>query len=270
MTRALKFIGIILALVSPGLAMAQQSPQAEVKHGEEVFTATCTGFCHGDKGAEGGGAPRLAGRGLNAEYIEKVVSYGIAGTPMPAWALKLPQNDTRAVIAYVESLNGIFAAGNAGRAPVLSPEAAQGRELFFDTAYDLRRCSNCHEVGGTGISVGPMAHLPADVSALRSLSTPLVQTATENGKNFPAVMVEQVKEETRVYDLTAALPVLRVFPPSGIKLTSGNSWQHSSVIKAYSDDELKAILVFLHAVQEPQSVRGADRDDKSGAAGGEH
>jgi mono/diheme cytochrome c family protein len=266
MTKPLNLLGIILVLFSAGLARAQQSPQDQVKHGEDVFAKSCTGFCHGDKGTEGGAAPRLAGRGLNAQYIEKVVNYGIPGTPMPAWALRLPQNDTNAVVAYVESLNGILRSPNAGRAPVLSQDAAHGRDLFFDTIYDLRRCSNCHEAGGSGISVTSIAHVPADVSALRNLSTSQVQTATENGKTFPAVVYEQVKEETRVYDLTGALPVLRVFAPAGVKLTNGTSWQHSSVIKAYSDDELRSILLFLRALQEAQSGGSADRDAKSGAA----
>jgi mono/diheme cytochrome c family protein len=270
MTKTLNLVGIVLILFTAGFARAQQSPQDQVKHGEEVFSATCTGFCHGDKGTEGGGAPRLAGRGLNAQYIEKVVNYGMPGTQMPAWALRLPQNDTNAVVAYVKSLNGIISSGNAGRPPVLSQEAAHGRDLFFDVTYDLRRCSNCHEVGGSGVSVATIAHIPADVPALRNLVMSHVQTATENGKTFPAVVSEQVKEETRVYDLTAVLPVLRVFAPSAIKFTNGNSWQHSLAIKAYSDEELKAILLFLRAVQEPQGVRAIDRDDKSGAAAGEH
>jgi mono/diheme cytochrome c family protein len=270
MTQPRNLLGIILILFSAGAARAQQSPQDQVKRGEEVFTASCTGFCHGDKGTEGGGAPRLAGRGLSAQYIEKVVNYGIPGTPMPAWALKLPQNDTNAVVAYVESLNGLIRTANLGRSPVLSQEAANGRELFFDSIYDLRRCSNCHEVGGSGVSVASIAHVPTDLSALRNLSTPQVQTATENGKTFPAVVFAQVKEETRVYDLTAGLPVLRVFAPSAIKLTNGNSWQHSAAIKAYSDDELKAILGFLNALQEPQSGRTPDGNVKSGAAAVEH
>jgi hypothetical protein len=97
-----------------------------------------------------------------------------------------------------------------------------------------------------------------------------VQTATDSGKTFPAVVFEQVKEETRVYDLTAAIPVLRVFAPSAIKLTTGNSWQHSSAIKAYSDEELKSILLFLNSLQEPQSGSASDRDAKSGAAAVEH
>jgi hypothetical protein len=152
----------------------------------------------------------------------------------------------------------------------LSEEAAHGRDLFLDVTYDLRHCSNCHEAGGSGVSVITLAHIPADVSALRNLAPYQVQTATENGKTFPAVVFEQVKDEPRVYDLTAVLPVLRVFAPSAIKLTNGNNWQHSLAIRAYSGEELKAILVLLRAGQEPQSVRKIDREDKSGAAAGEH
>jgi mono/diheme cytochrome c family protein len=267
MTKPLNLLAIILILLSASIASAQQSPQDQVKHGEDVFAKSCTGFCHGDKGTEGGAAPRLAGRGLNAQYIEKVVNYGIPGTPMPAWALRLPQNDTNAVVAYVESLNGLIRSANAGRSPVLSPEAAHGRELFFDAVYDLRRCSNCHEAGGSGVSVSSMAHVPADVSALRNLAaSSQLQTATENGNTFPAVVFAQVKEEIRVYDLTSALPVLRVFAPAAIKLTSGNRWQHSAAIKAYSDEELKSILVFLNALQEPQSGGAPERNSKSGTA----
>jgi cytochrome c553 len=271
MTKAIHFfLGIGLIFSAAGFARAQQSPQDQVRHGAEVFAASCTGFCHGDKGSEGGAAPRLAGRGLTAQYIEKVVNYGIAGTAMPAWALKLPQNDTNAVVAYVKSLNGILPAGNAGPPPALSPEANRGKTLFFDTTFDLRRCSNCHEATGTGVSVAPIANIPANVSALRNLSATHVQTATENGQSFPAVLNAQIRDEVRVYDLTVGLPSLRVFAPSALKLTNGSNWQHSTAIKGYADDELTAILAFLRAVQEPSGASASGGGSKSAPAPVEH
>ena len=248
-------LAIVLAFFLPSFASAQLGPlppQQALKRGAEVFASNCTGYCHGENGAVGSGAPRLAGRGFTPQYLERVITYGIAGTPMPAWGQKLPVPDVSAVITYIKSLNGVPAVPNTAPPPSLSPDAERGRDLFYDTDGELRSCSNCHQVDGKGISVASqLVNVPADVSGLRNLAPSRVSTATVNGETFPALMVTQSRDGTRLYDLTRVPPVLRSFPSSVVKISNGSSWMHSSALGTYSDDDLKVILDFLRAIQRP-------------------
>ena len=246
----------LLGFFIPTFASAQLGPlppQQALKRGAEVFASTCAGYCHGDNGAVGTSAPRLAGRGLDPQYIERVVMYGVAGTLMPGWGQKLPVPDVSAVITYVKSLNGVSALSSTAPPPSLSPEAQRGRDLFYDAAGELKTCSNCHRVNDKGLAVvSQIVNVPADVPGLSSLITSHVSTATVNGETFPALIVTQSRDGTKLYDLTKVPPVLRSFPSSvAVKISDGSSWRHSSVLGTYSDDDLRSILEFLHGVQRP-------------------
>ena len=220
--------------------------------GEKVFQETCsTGYCHGAKGTAGG-APRLVGRGFDQAFITATVTRGVPGTAMRAFGTSLDRRDLTAVIAYVGSLNGIGGPGAkaSGERPAgaLSPEAARGRDLFFDAARSFARCSTCHEVGGMGIPVAtPVASIPADVPALRSLVTPEVRTAVIDGDTMPVLVVSESKRRTIVYDLTSAPPVLRTEDPARVKISAGSAWKHSALMGSYNDAELSAILAYLRA-----------------------
>ena len=250
----------LLLMLLPALGWSQ-SVQDAIKHGEKVFGQSCaTGYCHGLKGAPAG-APRLEGRGFDESYISNTVTRGLSGTAMPAFGSVLSREDLAAVIAYVASLNGIANPSvnlGPGRGPAepaepaLAPEAQRGHDLFFDALRGFGRCSTCHEVDGVGIPVTtPIAKIPADPAALRSLATPGVQTATVDGQSMPALIVAQGKAHALFYDLTAVPPVLRTVEPGTLKVTEGSSWRHSSVIGAYNEGELTAILTYLRAVTKP-------------------
>jgi hypothetical protein len=45
--------------------------------------------------------------------------------------------------------------------------------------------------------------------------------------------------------------VQRNAEPGSVKFTDGSNWRHSSVVGAYTDSELVAILTYLHAVIKP-------------------
>jgi cytochrome c553 len=254
MTRASQIIGIVALMLMPVVANGQQlpSPQEAAKHGAVVYAASCTGYCHGANGAVGTGAPALAGRGLDAAYIDNVVMHGIPGTAMPGWGQRIPVPDSYAVIAYVQSLNGLIQATNVVPLRDLPPEAQRGSALFFDTQGDFTGCSNCHEMNGKGLPVAhPIANVPADVQALRNLATPKVSTATVGGRSFPALVVTQIRGETRLYDMSALPPVLLTLSPADVKIANGSSWQHSSALGTLKDEELQPILAFLRALQRP-------------------
>jgi mono/diheme cytochrome c family protein len=179
---------------------------------------------------------------------------------MPAFGTTLSRADLTTVVAYVASLNGVtnlvINSGPPGTAPAkLSGDAARGRDLFSDAVRSFGRCSTCHEiheVGGIGIPVAtPIAKVPADAAALKALATPQVSTATLGGESMPALVVSKKASAVMFYDLTTPPPVLRTESPTAVQTRDGSTWRHVSVIGAYSDAELSAILVYLRAVVKP-------------------
>lgn len=246
----------MIILLAPLVAWGQEEgPQPQstrdlTERGRSIFNKTCTGYCHGANGIAGA-APALAGRGFDARYVSRAVTYGVEGTEMQPWGSKLPPEDLRAVITFVEGLNRTVSTAEGMSSAAMSAQAARGRDLFFDLAEDLGRCSTCHQVNGRGIRVAPqITNVPADVSSLRALVSTRVLTATANGESFPALVRTQQKQDMKLYDLTTVPPVLRTFEVSMVKVTEGNSWRHASVLGNYLEDELGAILEFLRTMKE--------------------
>jgi len=231
-----------------------------LKQGEQVFAQSCaTGYCHGIRGGPST-APRLVGRGFDQAYISNVVTRGVPDTGMASFATSLSRPDLVAVVAYVATLNGItnpiVAAGGAAATdasgPTLSGEAARGAQLFKDAVRGFRRCSTCHEVGGFGISVAaPIAKVPASAAALKALATSNVRSGTMDGESMPVLVLSEGKLGTVLYDLTSAPPVQRNAEPGSVKFTDSSNWRHSSVIGAYNDSDLTAILTYLRAAIKP-------------------
>jgi mono/diheme cytochrome c family protein len=249
----------LIAAALPCTAQNQAPNQTAVlKRGEQMFATTCaTGYCHGARGGESG-APRLAGRGFDQTYIGGVVTRGIPDTGMPSFATRLSRPDLTAVVAYVATLNGVanpdIGGGGAAAtpAPALSAEAARGARLFTEATRSFGRCSTCHEVRGFGISVAaPIARVPDSVPALKALATPNVKTGTMDGESMPSLVLSEGKKGPLFYDLTSAPPVERNAEPGSVKFTDGSTWRHSSVIGAYNDAELNAILAYLHTTMKP-------------------
>src|ERR1019366_2291683 len=107
----------------------------------------------------------LAARGFDQAYINTTITRGIPGTAMPAFGTTLSRNDLTAVTAYVAALNGIPGSTAAPVAKALSPDAARGRELFYEAARSFGRCATCHEVNGMGIPVAtPIAVVPPNAA----------------------------------------------------------------------------------------------------------
>jgi mono/diheme cytochrome c family protein len=232
-----------IAILVPALAFAQQ--------GEKIFNQTCaTGYCHGSKG-QAGGAPRLAGRGFDQDYISTTIARGISGTAMQGFGSTLSRSDLMAVATYVGALNGVAtsngAPGTAAAQPVkaLAPDAARGRELFSEATRSFGRCSTCHEVNGIGIPVTtPIATVPGSVAALKTLATPHVRTAGVDGEAIPALVIGEVRHRMILYDLTSSPPVQRSLDPA-VKITEGSGWKHVAAMSSYSDAELSSILSYL-------------------------
>ena len=243
---------LVLALAA---LSAFSHAQDLVKQGEAVFSKSCaTGYCHGARGTTGG-APRLAARGFDQAFIANTVQRGIPNTAMPAFGTTLSRADLTAVVAYVGSLNGLTTSTRTDGGPPpakLAADADRGRSLFSDAVRGFGRCSTCHEAGGIGIPIAtPIAKVPADVAALKALATPQISTATVGSESIPSLVVSKKANAVMFYDLTSAPPVLRTELPASVQIRDGSTWRHSSVIGAYNDAELAAILNYLRAVVRP-------------------
>ncbi len=216
-----------------------------LEHGADVFAKSCaSGYCHGPNGA-GGGAPKLSGRGFDESLITSITRAGVEGTAMRGYGTVLARPDFNAVVAYVASLNGIEPRAIAAEAKprVLSPQAARGRELFFDSVRGVARCSTCHEADGMGIPVAPIKTVPRD---LRNLPAPDIRIAVVDGDRFPALLVSQGGRRTVLYDLTTLPPVMRTVDAATLKLDGPAEWRHPTAV--YNDSELQSILDFLRAM----------------------
>ena len=249
------------ALLLFALAALDTFGQAQdlVKQGEAVFSKSCaTGYCHGARGTTGG-APRLAARGFDQAFIRNTVMNGVPNTAMPAFGnlVSFSRADLNAVVTYVASLNGAtnFVANGGPPGAVaakLTGDAARGRDLFSDSVRSFGRCSTCHEVGGIGIPIAtPIAKVPADVAALKALTTSQVSTVTVGSDSMPALVVSKKANAVMFYDLTSAPPVLRTESPSSVQTRDGSTWRHASVIGSYNDAELGAILAYLRTTIKP-------------------
>ncbi len=245
-----------LMLAAPALVVAQQNAGSASARGLDVFNKSCaTGYCHGVKGTPGG-APRLAARGFDDAYVSQTVRNGIPGTGMPAFGTSLDREDLLAVIAYVDSLNGVTPPPNpfamVRESRKLPPEAQRGRQLFADQVRAFQRCSTCHQADGIGIAVAlPFTSVPDSVAALRQVATPQVETATAEGDSFPALPLNKSGAQAKLYDFKTLPPVLRTFPKGEVTFKEGSAWRHEAMLASYNDQELESILAFLRAVVKP-------------------
>jgi mono/diheme cytochrome c family protein len=231
-------------------AAACHAQDGATERGAQLYRAQCAiPYCHGPEGGAGR-APRLAGHRLNVNTMFKVITWGIPGTGMPEFTTRLKSNEISDLVAYVMTLGG-GAAAPAAAPPVapraLTPQAREGRALFFDSAR-AGTCGSCHELDGWGVPVGPdlAALRPDRLQDLREIASQKVVTARPAGEApFPAVVVERTEAKVRVYDLTATIPVLRSFAAGRIAIEPGTAWRHALATRSYTANELEIITGYL-------------------------
>ena len=227
-------------------AAALRAQDGAVERGAQLYRTHCAvPYCHGPDGTAGR-APRLIGHSYSLNGIFKVISWGIPGTGMPEFTSRLKTSEIDDLVAYVMTLRGAASAPAPAAAPPprpLTAEAKAGRALFFD-ATRLGGCGRCHELDGWGAAVGPDL---SSVTALREVEPRRVVTVRPAGGEAPfaAVVAERTSTRVRVYDLTAALPVLRTFAADQIVIESGSSWRHEDAVRGYTAGELDTIAKYL-------------------------
>lgn len=125
---------IIAALSASTAAVAGQD------RGAALFAERCAA-CHGADatGISGPDLTRLAATGMTDERMAQIIRSGVPGSIMPP--SMAPDEEIRALVAYLRSLAPTVAASGAG--------SSRGEQIFFDT------CATCHRIGTRGGRLGP-------------------------------------------------------------------------------------------------------------------
>jgi putative heme-binding domain-containing protein len=235
-----------------------------IAEGARLFAPNCSsGYCHGASGV-GGGAPRLRGKGLDADYLFKTILNGIPGTAMPAFKTELSEERIWTLVAFIMSevkenkagpafapstKSGSPAADDSTNAAKLAAaasligDAQAGKALFFDSSRQ-KSCRACHAVGGQGASIGPDLSkvgaksareiflsivLPREVKDSRFGTLTLT---LKNGEKVLGIKKEEDEEVIRVYDIAELPAVLRTIQKSDLAKTEPSS--ESAMPKDYA------------------------------------
>ena len=203
-------------MIAIAFLLAQSAVEPSmVARGQTVFAQNCSvGYCHGVGGAAGRG-PRLRGRNLPKDYLDRVTHEGIPSSAMPAWKGRLSDADIRAVVEYVSMLSAATDAPPpmmpmpAGEGPATArsfngpPEAGRGFALFFDPTRD--HCGVCHSMGGRGVAIAPdlaetVSKSQADAIALiRSTGArKVVRVKLNDGESFAALRGSETKDTVKL------------------------------------------------------------------------
>ncbi len=143
-------------------ALELPSQPLDTVAGRVLYQQRCAS-CHGARGLGDGPMadsihppPPAIGdadsvRDASPALLYRVISVGVSGTPMPAWASELTPDQRWNIVAYLQSLHA-----RAG-------ERLEGEGLF------LQRCAGCHGSSAAGDATGAMAdaltHLPPDIAS---------------------------------------------------------------------------------------------------------
>ena len=131
--------------------------RADVEAGQRLYGPQCQ-VCHGAQGDGVPGVDLKLGRFRRAasdEDIARIITSGVPGTGMPAFALRT--DELRAVVAFIR------AGFDPASAAVRVGDASRGRALFEGRA----ECAQCHRVNGRGPRLAPDL---SDIGAIRTLA----------------------------------------------------------------------------------------------------
>ena len=152
---------MLLASLGADAALDLPTKAVDLALGERLYAQHCAS-CHGPRGMGDGPAgkgmepppPALGSAEVMADVppalMYRIVSVGIAGTPMGGWSEVLSADERWSIVSYLNGLRAPHAGG-----------MAVGEGVW------LQRCASCHGVGGA--SNGPMSvslsKLPRELSS---------------------------------------------------------------------------------------------------------
>ncbi len=146
--------GILLAAMPPMFAQHEVTAD-DIKEGERLFAATCTG-CHGAEGDGVFGVDLGRGQFRNSstdEDLLRTIRNGLPGTAMPPNTFSDAQAET--LVAYLRSRVSTPIA-------MVPGDAGRGKAIFEAKG----KCATCHRVNGNGSRSGPDL---SDIGQLRKV-----------------------------------------------------------------------------------------------------
>jgi putative heme-binding domain-containing protein len=200
--------------------------------GQRSFRNHCSS-CHG-RNAQGGRAPDLTITTYSDAELGGIISNGVPGTTMAAYAQRLGPPEINRIVAFIRSANR-----DSSR---LTGDPGRGESLFWSKG----RCGSCHGVGPRGTRLGPdLTQIGAQrsIPSLReSLTTPsnvvaqgftTVQVVTLDGRTIRGierqsddfnVILMDLSGETRSFDRSDLRTIEHdpksLMPPAGDALTN--------------------------------------------------
>ena len=278
----------------PLLAVAVQGARPELQantrltdpqfiaEGAKLFATSCgNAYCHGT-GANGGGAPRLRGKGLDADYTFKTISNGVPNTSMPGFKTELSEERIWKLVAFILSDSKIDAKESAsssasearsvksGKAAIqpLAGNADAGKMLFFDSSKP-KSCHACHSFKGEGTQIGPDLSTAAETRSARALFSSIVlvteikdskyasiTVSLRNGEKIVGVKKDEDAESLRVYDTSELPAVLRTIQKENV---AGIEQSNESVMprdyaSLYTMKQLLDLVTFLKSANSRSPV----------------
>jgi putative heme-binding domain-containing protein len=286
---ALCLLPLTFLLAAHGLK--PQNNQSLVEAGNKLFHPTCSnGYCHGKAGG-GGGGPALRGKSFTAEYLTRVISEGVSGTPMRGFKDDFTKEQIRQLVAYIRSLSNSpadaaslpsspseaapAAKAEATKSSAAAPadaadvrgDAAAGRALFFDAAQQWS-CRACHSFQGQGGKLGPdLSQMSGKTARELFQSIIFPQTAVEvayatlaittrEGERMVGLKREEDDETIKVFDASSLPPVSRTFQKAEVvKIERLNtSVMPADYASRYTLKQLLDLVAFLKSAgSAPQS-----------------
>jgi cytochrome c oxidase cbb3-type subunit III len=178
------------------LAYAQQQKASRrelmTSPGRQIFASNCAA-CHGLDGTGNQRAPNIVGnpqiQKLSPQELLKIVSQGVPGTGMPAFA-SMGRTAVREVTAYLRLLQG------QSLSAALPGDPQRGEAIFFGKGA----CSNCHMAEGKGgflasdLTTYGQSHTAETIkgaitsAAVRNSNPGMVTAITTRGQRYEGIV----------------------------------------------------------------------------------
>ena len=273
MTTSASAIALGAVILAATMSTAAQTPApgaqrdldpAVVGTGAGLFRERCA-ECHGAdaKGVAGHDLTGLWASGATDERVFQTIRAGVPNTLMPSSTA--PDNELRALVAYLRSLNG-----SAPTTEIARGSIDNGERIFWAS------CGTCHAVKGRGGVIGPDFSRvgPSREALVMAIREPNASTAngyqaitlvTRDGQRVRGTRKSEDALSIQIMDTSERL---RGFLKSSLREVIK---EPASLMPAFGPDrltdaDLNDVLAFLNTLRTPGGGRG--RGGGAGRAGG--
>lgn len=258
-----------LALAGPALILAQHGSIAEapfstpkdVEAGRQSFRSQCAA-CHGLDASGGSVAPSLTSgafkHGDSDEALFGVITKGVAGTPMTAFAL-----DGREVWQLIAFLRSMNMAKAAGKAP---GDAAKGARIFAANG-----CARCHTNGsGSGGFNGPDLGAIASHRTLAQIQESIVDPDAQVASDYWSVnAVTKAGQIVKGIRMNEDMDSIQIRQPGGhLRTLMKRDLARVEIVRTspmpsfkdkLSADDLQDLVAYLASLQETPAAEVAGK-----------